>query len=239
MVTELTRSNEALEEFAYVVSHDLRAPLKRVTALAHQMEDAPGERADEEKEENVRLVLEASAQMDRMISGLLEYSKVKASKEPFETVDLNKIVKVVKDVTLAQELSEAEAVLNVPSDLPTVRGRAHQLHQLFQNLIHNAVRFRGKESALEITITHCVWPDGQVRISVADNGVGIKKEHQEKIFRIFERLGDGTDSGTGLGLAICKNVVKKQGGEIGVQSRLGKGATFWFTLLTDDYLIFR
>lgn len=226
-LTELARSNRDLEQFAYIASHDLQAPLRNVRQglelLDAHLTETIGSSFDADAEELRDLIFGAVDRMEALIHGLLAYARVERRRQPADgTVDLNA---VVADVLAELSLQEGDVAVD---RLPTVKGDPTQLHQLLQNLIENAVKYRLLSRPPEITISdrsdHDHW-----RISVTDNGIGIAPEHHDRIFELFRRGHPGYD-GVGLGLAICQRIIERHGGKISVDSEPERGATFTFTL---------
>lgn len=224
---ELTRSNADLEQFAYVVSHDLHEPLRAVAGFASLLKKRYGDGLDEQGQEFVDITLNGAQRMQQMLRDLLEYSRVGRSDRSFQQVDLNEVLQRAL-ANLAWAIEESKALVSA-DELPTVYGDATQLLQVFQNLIGNAVKFRGDEPPM-IRVTSeslkTAW-----RIRIADNGIGMKPKYLDRIFVVFQRLHTiDKFEGTGIGLAVCKRIIERHQGEIGVESELGKGSTFWFTL---------
>lgn len=220
--TELERKNEELERFADVLSHDLRSPLSTVLGNL----DAVRDRISGEELEAVEDAIHGAEQVEAMIDGLRRYVHLEQPSE-FEPVDLDEVVDdAISNVK--QEIEESGAEIERP-DLPVLEGDRPRLVQLFQNLIHNAIRFRSDDPP-RIRIRMSETDDGW-RIEVEDNGVGIDEDEHAEIFEIFRRSRHVEHiEGTGIGLATCRNIVQQHGGEIGVDSTPGSGSTFWFTL---------
>ncbi len=223
----LERSNKDLEEFAYVAAHDLREPLIGIAAYAKILQRKYSEKLDAPAHSLISRTLDTVNRMDCLIQSLLSYSRVGSEAQHLEPIDCN--------VALADALSnlrsaiEASGATVVSDRLPTVMANPSLLVQLFQNLVSNAIKFAGDEK-LEIRIG--VQRQGsEWRFSVKDNGIGIEPPHFDRIFRIFQRIESGADRpGTGIGLANCKKIVEHLGGRIWVESRPGKGSTFFFTI---------
>lgn len=223
---ELERSNAELEQFAYVASHDLQEPLRMVSSYTQLLAKRYPDKLDKDANEFIAYAVDGAARMQRLIQDLLLYSRVGrgAVLAPCElqvAYDL-----AVRNLKLVLEESQAQ-VSHDP--LPSVMGDSGQLAQLLQNLIGNAVKFRGERVP---TVHVSVERDGAMwRIGVRDNGIGIEAEFQERIFVIFQRLHTRERySGTGIGLAICKKIVERHAGRIWVESQFGQGTTFFFTL---------
>lgn len=223
---ELKRSNNDLQQFAYVASHDLQAPLRTITSFIQIIEEDYHEKFDEEGKEILTRIISASTRMKILINDLLIYSRV-GQKKQWEKTDLNEVVKDALE-NLAVPIREASIKISSES-LPEVMGDSQELLQLYQNLIGNAVKFHGPVDPfvhIAVEAKNDFW-----EFSVQDNGIGIDDEYAEKIFIIFQRLhGHNTYPGTGIGLAICKKIVENHKGSIWMDSQEGKGSTFYFTL---------
>gem|GEM_PF-6199900 len=224
---ELVRSNKELEQFAYVSSHDLKEPLRMVTVFVELLKKHLEGKLDEEAEEYIGYVVQGSRRMLNLINDLLAYSRVGKELEAFTKVDCNVVVQNVVD-NLMQSIKESSAVLTV-DPLPHCMGNATLLTQLFQNLVANALKFRGSEAPrISITVKEQA---GQNIFAVSDNGIGISEKYQTKIFALFQRLHPANKyPGTGIGLTICKRIVETHGGRIWVNSDGGRGTTFSFSL---------
>jgi len=223
----LERSNRDLQQFAYVASHDLQEPLRAVAGYCQLLELKLSDHPDEELTTYLRHATEGAKRMQNLINSLLAYARIETRGKTFVPTDMRLAVEdAIADLRTAIE--ESGAVITV-SDLPTVPGDRDQLARVFQNLISNAIKFRGPQP-LKIEISAA--QDGTYwRFSVRDNGIGLDEEYAGRIFVIFQRLHTRTAyAGTGLGLAISKRVIERHGGTIWVESKLGNGSTFWFTL---------
>ena len=225
--SELKQSNEELERFAFIASHDLQEPLRMVASFLQLLKKRYHDELDETANQYINFAVDGADRMKKLISDLLEYSRVGVSNEDFTRVDLNL---VMNDVTslFQNSISSLGAKVEI-SPLPVVMGRRQQLLQLFQNLVSNALKYHGRETP-QITIG-CTGKGNFWEIFVKDNGIGIDPKFFEKIFIIFQRLHNKSEySGTGIGLAICKRIVERHGGIIRVESEPGKGSTFFFTI---------
>jgi light-regulated signal transduction histidine kinase (bacteriophytochrome) len=224
---ELKRSNSELEQFAYVASHDLQEPLRMVSSYTQLVMKRYGERLDGDAREFMAYVVDGAARMKQLIEDLLAYSRVGTKGKEFKPVPLeNALKRAITNLRAAIEESGAEITHDA---LPTVDADEVQLAQLFQNLMGNALKFRGAEKPhLRIS---CSEKDNEFEIRVQDNGIGIEPQYFERIFMLFQRLHTKGDyPGTGIGLAICKKVVERHGGRIWVESEPGRGSSFNFTL---------
>jgi chemotaxis family two-component system sensor kinase Cph1 len=226
---QLARSNHELEEYAYVASHDLQEPLRMVSSYAQLISRRYSGRLDKDADEFLGYAVDGAKRMQRLVDDLLSFSRVGTRGEPFRQVSLEVVLGQALD-DLSVTLAESGGVVT-HDPLPEVRADAPQVRQLLQNLIGNALKFRGAEPP-QIHIGARRGPDG-ITISVHDNGIGIAPEYQEKIFVMFQKLHPRDRyPGTGIGLAICKKIVERHGGRIWVESmgQAGDGSTFFFTL---------
>jgi PAS domain S-box-containing protein len=224
---ELRRSNEELEQFASVASHELREPLRTVASYVELLERRYGDKLDSAATEFIAIAVDGAKRMQRMVDDLLSYSRVGSRGGEMVPTDSG----VAFDTAiknLGAAIAETEARVE-HSALPVVRADASQLQRLFTNLIGNAVKFRGTERPL---VRIAAARDGAFwRFTVTDNGIGIDPKDSERIFVIFQRLHLREEyPGTGIGLAICRKIVERHGGRIWVESRSGSGSTFVFTL---------
>lgn len=225
---ELGRSNAELEQFAYVVSHDLQEPLSLINRYAELMAENKTINKDADARKYLDYVTDSSRRMQEMIDGILEYSRVETRGTPFQTVNFDKSVEdAVGNLAAAVESSHADIRYK---DLPTLNADHGQMLQLFQNLIGNALKFRSPRRNPVITISAKEQRE-HWRFTVQDNGIGVDPDARERIFGMFQRLHPGEDyPGTGIGLAICRSIVKRHGGEIWVDSVPGEGSEFHFTI---------
>lgn len=233
---ELARSNAELEQFAFVASHDLQEPLRMVSSFTQLLAKRYRGRLDTDADEFIAFAVDGVTRMQELINDLLAYSRVRTQGQEFEPTDCEEVLRAVL-ANLQPALEESGArVTHGP--LPTVLGDPLQLAQLFQNLIGNALKFndKGPDSAVNETTGPQIHISATRRehhwvFSVRDNGIGIEPQYRERIFLIFQRLhGRSEYPGTGIGLAICKSIVERHGGSIWVDSQMGEGSTFHFTL---------
>jgi PAS domain S-box-containing protein len=227
---ELEETNQEMKNFVYIASHDLREPLRKITAFGAMLKESLKEKLTGDDAENLHFMIDGAGRMTKMIEGLLVYSRVSSKAQPAQTVDLNEIVKQLQQFELSVVLEEKHAVVEIPQPLPFVEVDPVQVRQLMQNFIANGIKYQKKGNAPHITITSKPAADGMVRIEVTDNGIGIAPEYQGAIFAMFKRLHTKDEyEGTGIGLAVCKKIAERHGGKVGVESQPDKGSTFWFT----------
>jgi len=219
----LERSNERLQEFAYILSHDLQEPLRMVSSYIDLLESELADELDAETQEYMQFAVDGAERMRGMIDGLLQYSRVESEGEEFSPTDIEAVVEGVLD-DLRLKIRERDAEVTVRS-LPTIHADGDQLGQLFQNLIKNAIEHGGDGVAIEIDATETT---AGYRLSVSDNGPGIPETEQDDIFGLFDKGGDS--DGTGIGLAVCERIVSRHDGDISVDSKPGDGTTFSITL---------
>jgi len=224
---ELARSNAELEQFAYVASHDLQAPLGTIASYAQLLEKRYKDQLDDQASKFIGNIVHGCTRMQTLIDDLLEYSRVGRSQKPFELTDCDRALQQAI-ANLQGAIRDTQAVVSY-SELPTVMGDFSQLVQLFQNLVSNAIKYRHDvPPVVRITASK---QDENWLFSVSDNGIGIALKHQERIFQIFQRLHTQREySGTGIGLAICQKIVQRHGGCIWVESEPGQGSNFHFTI---------
>ena len=225
LISELESANGELKNFAYVVSHDLKAPLRAIGSLADWIATDQSEKLDADGKEHLRLLIQRVRRMDGLIDGILQYSRVGRVRETVAEVDLNQIVQEA----LALLAPPPHIRVEVAPGLPVVHSERTRMLQLFQNLLSNAIKYLDKPEGL-IKID-CVAHDQDWEFSVSDNGVGIEPRHFKRIFQLFQTLvpKDRVES-TGVGLALVKKIVELYGGRVWVESRPGAGSVFYFTL---------
>ena len=224
---ELKRSNAELEQFAYIASHDLQEPLRKVGSYMELVAERYREHLDQDGREFIDYAVDGARRMKIMINDLLVYSRVGTKGKPFIPTDAAKVMQdVLNDLELTIQDNDARVTFD---PLPVVTADESQMQQLFRNLIGNAVKYRGQDPPrihVSAQRQKHVW-----RFSVQDNGIGIEDRFFERIFQIFQRLhGPGRYNGTGIGLAVCKKIVERHGGSITVESTPGRGSTFSFTI---------
>ncbi|ATW87261.1 PAS domain S-box-containing protein [Halohasta litchfieldiae] len=223
---QLERSNERLQEFAYILSHDLQEPLRMVSSYIDLLEVELDEYLDEETQEYMNFAVDGADRMRGMIDGLLQYSRVESEGEEFSETDVEDVVDGIQD-DLQLKIDDANAEV-VVDELPTVQADYDQLGQLFQNLLKNAIEHGGSGTRIEISAAKT--PSGY-QFAVSDNGPGIPVDEQDDIFGLFDKGGDS--EGTGIGLAVCERIITRHNGDIWVESDGESGTTFHFTIETE------
>ena len=230
---KLEKSNEKLEQFSHVVSHDLKEPARTVEAFSGFLLEDYQNKLDEEGVDYLQRMKKAAGRMRELINDLLKFSSIHMDRASFERVNLQKVLKELKDDL---EVRLRGVNLQIDDDMPAVRGSRIRIAELFSNLIINAIKYNDKA----LPTLHVGWVkesknSGMCTFFVQDNGIGIEERYQERIFAIFEKLNPREDyEGTGAGLAICKRIVEEHKGEIWVESEVGKGSTFYFTIPRAD-----
>jgi len=233
----LEEANKELQDFVYIASHDLREPLRKISSFGTLLQDSLKGKLDEDQQENFEFMIGGALRMQDMIEALLTYSRLTTKAKPPEWVDLNKAIEDLKKLELATVLDETRGIIHVPKPLPSIQADPSQMHQLFQNLIGNGLKFHKEGIPPEIIIRAYEVEENMIRIEVEDNGIGIDEKYHGQLFAMFKRLHSREQyEGTGIGLASCKKIVERHGGNIGIKSTLGKGSIFWFTLPRESYL---
>jgi PAS domain S-box-containing protein len=225
---ELQRSNEELQQFAYVASHDLQEPLRMVSSYTQLLQESYGEQLGENGHKWIHYAVDGARRMQTLIQDLLSYSRVATRHHAFEVVDSHAALGRALG-NLRPVIDESQALVS-NGDLPDVPADPGQLTQVFQNLIGNSIKYRREGHPPHIHVS-AIRQGAFWEFSVADNGIGIDARFRDRVFVIFQRLHTRQEyPGTGIGLAICRRIVERHGGEIWFESELGKGTTFRFTL---------
>lgn len=224
---ELYLSNRKLEQFVYIAGHDLQEPLNTIADFAKLFEEQYTGKLDKEANQYIQFIIQITKRMSRLVQGVLRYSRIGQSGE-ITVIDCNQIINEVKD-DLNKVIKNNKAKLKI-GNLPRIKGYEIELHSLFLNLISNAIKFKRPKFAPIIKVSveeqDLFW-----KFSFEDNGIGISDKNKDRVFNIFQRLNHTISyEGTGIGLAQCKKIVELHGGELGVDSHLGKGSTFFFTI---------
>lgn len=227
---DLQVANKELEQFAYVASHDLQEPLRTISIFVGLLEEKYSEKIDEDTKQYLKFIVNATSKMQNLIKDLLDFSQI-GRNISFAATDCNNILKeVIANIGATIKVSNAKITSTV---LPVVIGNEIELRQLFQNLISNAIKFHKKNSNPEIEITF-VEKETEYLFAFKDNGIGLEEQYKDRIFIIFQRLHSSTEyAGTGIGLATCKKIVALHNGKIWMESKLGHGSIFYFTIPKD------
>ncbi len=224
--SELKRSNEELQQFAYIASHDLQEPLRMIASYLQLIERRYKGRLDKDADEFIAFAADGAGRLQEMIIGLLAYSRVQTKGKAFEEVDASEVLgNAVSNLKIA--IKESGALVTADT-LPVVKADALQLLQVFQNLISNSIKFRGGE--LPVIHISAERKKEEWFFSVKDNGIGIAPQYKDKIFNIFQRLHGREYPGVGIGLSLCRRIIERHGGRIWFESEAGKGSTFYFTI---------
>jgi len=236
---QLLASNQELEQFAYVASHDLQEPLRMVASYLQLIEKRYKSKLDETASEFIGFAVDGANRMKQLIEGLLEYSRVQTRAKEFGPIDMERIINNVL-TDLQVRIVERGAIITHDS-LPKIIGDESQIRRLFQNLIGNSIKYCTNEKPIIHISVEGIGgndktlsdnnPEERWLFSVTDNGIGIDHQYSERIFQLFQRLHTRNEyPGTGLGLAVCKRIVERHGGRIWVESKVGEGSTFYFIL---------
>lgn len=224
LLGKLEQSNEELQNFAHVVSHDLKSPLRSMSALVSWILEDNADKFNPETDKNFDLLLTKMEKMDNLINGILEYSSIDKVDHLYQSVDLNKLVQDIVKILHVPDNFEVK-VLN---RLPVIQTNKFKIQQLFQNLISNGIKYNNKENGLiEIDV---IENDTFYVFSFKDNGIGIDPKYHKKIFEVFETLGEANKDSTGIGLSIVKKIIDFIDGDIRLESKLGEGTTFYATI---------
>jgi len=232
--TRLQRSNQALQDFAHIISHDLQEPLMLIQAFSRRLQKKIGDTLNNQCRQYIQQIDGSAGRMQDLIQGLLSYARISSKTEPFTSVSLNDIISQVCD-DLALRIEKSNVHIAVEA-IPAIEADPLGMRQLFQNLIGNSLKYMGKEGNLQVSVTCTTIEDQKtgaecIRLNVLDNGAGFDPEKREKIFDIFERLdADRTSRGSGIGLAICKKIIEYHNGTITADSKPGQGTIFTITL---------
>ena len=225
LLEKVDNINKELKDFASIVSHDLKAPLRGIKSLATWILDDCSDKLGEQANEQMNLLLGRVERMHNLIEGVLQYSKAGRTEEQMVQVNLDTFIPEVIDMLVPPE----NISITIENTMPVIECAETHVMQLFQNLLNNAIKYMDKPKG-QIKVG-CVEQDGFWEFSIADNGPGIEEKHFEKIFKMFQVLSVNEEvEGTGVGLTVAKKIVELYGGSIWVESKIGKGSTFFFTL---------
>ncbi|MCX7699115.1 MAG: ATP-binding protein [Candidatus Goldbacteria bacterium] len=230
-IVKLVKSNKELEQFAYIISHDLKEPLRMIASYVQLLQKRYKDKLDSDANEFIHYAVDGAKRMNDLINGLLDYSRVLTREMVFEEVNIKKIIEDVL-FFLKFKIEEKKAQINIKSEMPIVKANKINIARVFQNLIDNALKFCKEKPIIEIFSEK---KENFYIFCVKDNGIGINKENSRRIFEIFQRLNPREEyEGIGIGLAICKKIIERHNGKIWVESEgPGKGSMFSFTLPAD------
>ena len=233
---KLEKSNQDLQDFAFVASHDLQEPLRKIQAFGDRLQSKFGDKLGDQGKDFLNRMQSAAKRMQVLIEDLLSLSRVTSKAQPFASVDLaNVVAGVLSDLETRIERTQGQVTISGKlsngelsnGELPTIKADSSQLRQLFQNLIGNALKFHQPGIPPEVVISAQIMSNGYCEIRVADNGIGFEEKYLDRIFTVFQRLHTRTEyEGTGIGLAICRKIVEGHNGTITATSTPGKGSTF-------------
>jgi light-regulated signal transduction histidine kinase (bacteriophytochrome) len=225
LLKKVDNINKELKEFVSIASHDLKAPLRGIKTLANWILSDCSDKLDDQAKEHINLLLERVERMYNLIEGALQYSRAGQTEEKQVQVDLNNFIPEIINMVVPPE----NITVTIENELPVIKCEETHIMQLLQNLLSNAIKYMDKPQGW-IKVS-CVEQDGFWEFSVADNGPGIEEKHFERIFKIFQALPTSPDfEGTGVGLTVAKKIVELYEGRIWVESKVGEGSTFFFTL---------
>ena len=225
LIEKVDNINKELKDFASIVSHDLKAPLRGIKSLATWILDDCSDNLGEQAKEQMNLLLGRVERMYNLIDGIIQYSKAGRTEEKYVQVNLNDFIPEAIDMLVPPE----NISITIENTMPVIECAETHIMQLFQNMLSNAIKYMDKPQG-QIKVG-CVEEDGFWKFSIADNGPGIEERHFENIFKMFQALSVSENfEGTGIGLTIAKKSVELYGGNIWVESKIGKGSTFFFTL---------
>jgi PAS domain S-box-containing protein len=228
----LERSNNDLQEFAYVASHDLQEPLRMISSYLDVIRERCANQFDADSLRYLDRATTAATRMTRLVKDLLTYSRAGHDTDHNEPVDLSALAEEIGD-DLRARLDECGGSIIITEPLPTIRGRSLLIRQVLMNVMQNALKYRHPDRSPVITISTTSDPT-EIRVHVTDNGIGVPEQYRERIFRLFQRLNRGPAEGSGIGLSICRKLVRAWGGEIIVSSDGENGSTFTFTIPTSS-----
>lgn len=228
---ELSELKAEYDEFTYIISHDLSAPLRQIGGFIELVVANNSESFDDKTKRHIELALGGTAQAKRMLDALVNYSRVTTTTEPYALLDINKLVIEAQD-ELSTMIAETNAVINC-ENLPKIKGREAQIKQLFFHLIQNALLYQSPQNSPEITIK-VIEVNENWQFCIKDNGIGVADKLQEKIFKVLRRaVSDKKYAGIGMGLALAKKILQSHEGSIWLESEEGVGSSFYFTIAKD------
>jgi len=230
LVRNLEYSNKALTDLAYIASHDLREPLRKISAFGSLLQKTLTSKLDEDERENLNFIIEGANRMQMMITDLLYYSRITTKAKAYSLINIDELLDEIIHFELSQIIEDNHASVIVENKLGAIKGESTQIKQLFQNLIANGIKYKKKTTDPVIKIGSQKYAYG-IEVRVEDNGIGIDNKYKEQIFEMFKRLHSKEEyDGSGIGLAVCKKIIELYNGEIEVKSEPGIGSAFIFRL---------
>lgn len=228
---QLQNTNDDLRDFAYVASHHMREPLRKIRAFGNLLSDALSGKLSAEDKENLEFMIQGAQRMDEVVSSLLKYSRIENRILRLRSVSIRKVVEDLLDGELTDINQAVDVSVEISPELPAIRADENMLREVMYHLISNSYKYRQKDVPLHISINAEAADNEQVRILVQDNGIGLNETYHKDIFKMFQKVvAEDSRHGPGIGLALCKKILSKHGGDIGVSSSQGQGSTFWFTM---------
>ena len=230
-IEKLTVANEELKQFAFITSHHLSEPVRKITTFADELVCSLRNKLDNDQIENLNFMMAGVDMMAQMVKGLKFYLKAATDKEEFDEIDLNVMIKQIEGADLKLDFERTKAILVLPQILPVISGCRDDIRQVLQHIIANSLKFRKEDESPKIVVKARSNDKKMARIEVVDNGTGVKAEYLKDVFKPFKRLGtEYSYEGVGIGLTVCKKIVERHGGQIGIESVYKQGTTIWFTL---------
>lgn len=234
LVKKLEYSNKALTDFAYIASHDLREPLRKISAFGSLLKKTLTTKLNVDENENLNFMIDGAKRMQQMVGDLLYYSRITKTSKIYSLIDIDELLNEIIKFDLSQIIEDNYAEIIIENKLGSIKGEKTQIKQLFQNLIGNGIKYRNKSVTPVINIRSRKTAFG-VEFQIEDNGIGIDAKYTEQIFEMFKRLHSKEEyEGSGIGLAVCKKIIELYNGEIEVKSEPGLGSTFIFSLLNKE-----
>ncbi len=232
---QIEQQNQDLSDFAFMVSHDLKAPIFTIQGMADALIEDHSSSLDQEAKTLINFILNASHRLDRLVASVLEYSSLSSGGEAIEEVSLDEILgQVMND--LSGQIQAKNAIIKAKSELPYIKGESIRVYQVLSNLIGNAIKYSDKSRVPEIEISATTSPPSMIALKVKDNGLGIPENKLEEIFRPYRRAHGGDIEGSGIGLACVKKIVDRLGGQVLVESKEGVGSEFTVILPSAKHL---
>jgi signal transduction histidine kinase len=224
------KSNKALSEFAYIASHDLREPLRKITAFGTLLNNSLAQKLTEDEAENLSFMIDGAKRMQQMVDDLLHYSQISKKSKVYSFINLDELLREIISFDLSEMINQNNTKIIIENEFGELKGERTQIKQLFQNIISNGIKYRKPDEDPVIKLRSEI-ENNYYKVEIEDNGIGINEKYTEQIFEMFKRLHSKPEyEGSGIGLSICKKIVELYNGNIHVESELGKGSTFIFKI---------